>query len=75
MRGSQTTLRTLLSLKTYTVSRETGRLEKPLKKFELMKVMRAKRIPLPQNATLELREVDKQFNEANMTAITLSKGQ
>ncbi len=28
---------------------ETGRLDKPLMKLELMKVMRAKRIPLPQN--------------------------
>ena len=48
-------------------------------KVELLKVMRAKRIPLPQNAKLEflrnkLSAVDEQLNEANMTAITQSNG-
>ena len=59
---------------------ETVRLNKPLMKLELMKVMRAKRIPLPQDAKLEflrnkLSEVDKQLNDANMTAITQSNVQ
>ena len=59
---------------------ETGRLEKPLTKLELMKVMRAKRIPLPQNANLDflrdkLNDVDKQLYDANMAAIAQSNGQ
>ena len=45
---------------------ETGRLDKPLTKGQLMMVMRAKRIPLPQGPNLEflrnkLKEVDEEL--------------
>ena len=50
---------------------DTGSLEKALTRVELMKVMRAKRIPLPQGATADflrdkLKEVDQRLYEANM---------
>ena len=50
---------------------DTGSLEKALTRTELIKVMRAKRIPLPQGATAEvlrdkLKEVDERLYEANM---------
>jgi len=50
---------------------DTGSLEKALTKIELMKVMRAKRIPLPQAPTADilrdkLKEVDERLYEANM---------
>ena len=50
---------------------DTGSLEKALTKNELMKVMRAKRIPLPQGPTADilrdkLKEVDERLYEANM---------
>lgn len=50
---------------------DTGSLEKALTRVELMKVMRAKRIPLPQGATADflrdkLKEVDERLYEANM---------
>lgn len=59
---------------------ETGRLDKPLTKGQLMMVMRAKRIPLPQGPNLEflrnkLKEVDEQLYDANMVAIAQSNDQ
>jgi hypothetical protein len=50
---------------------DTGSLEKSLTRAELMKVMRAKRIPLPQGATADvlrdkLKEVDERLYEANI---------
>ena len=50
---------------------DTGSLEKALTRTELIKVMRAKRIPLPQGPTAEvlrdkLKEVDERLYEANM---------
>ena len=59
---------------------ETGRLDKPRTKGQLMMVMRAKRIPLPQGPNLEflrnkLKEVDEQLYDANMAAIAQSNDQ
>jgi len=59
---------------------ETGRLDKPLTRGQLMMVMRAKRIPLPQGPNLEflrnkLKEVDEQLYDANMVAIAQSNDQ
>ena len=53
---------------------ETGRLDKPLTKGQLMMVMRAKRIPLRQGPNLEflrnkLKEVDEQLYNVNMAAV------
>ena len=50
---------------------DNGSLEKSLTRAELMKVMRAKRIPLPQGATADvlrdkLKEVDERLYEANI---------
>ena len=59
---------------------ETGRLDKPLTRGQLMMVMRAKRIPLPQGPNLEflrnkLKEVDGQLYDVNMAAIAQSNDQ
>jgi hypothetical protein len=59
---------------------ETGRLDKPLTKGQLMMVMRAKRIPLPKAPNLEflrnkLKEVDEQLYDANMATIAQSNDQ
>jgi len=59
---------------------ETGRLDKPLTKGQLMMVMRAKRIPLPQGPNLEflrnkLKEVDEELYDANMATIAQSNDQ
>ena len=59
---------------------ETGRLDKPLTRGQLMMVMRAKRIPLPQRHNLELlrnklKEVDEELYDANMAAIAQSNDQ
>jgi hypothetical protein len=59
---------------------ETGRLDKPLTRGQLMMVMRAKRIPLPQRLNLEflrnkLKEVDEELYDANMAAIAQSNDQ
>jgi hypothetical protein len=53
---------------------ETGRLDKPLTRAQLMMVMRSKRIPLPQSPNLEflqdkLKEVDEQLYAVNMAAV------
>jgi len=53
---------------------ETGRLDKPLTRGQLMMVMRAKRIPLRQGPNLEflrnkLKEVDEQLYNVNMAAV------
>jgi hypothetical protein len=50
---------------------DNGSLEKSLTRAELMKVMRAKRIPLPQGPTADilrdkLKEVDERLYEANI---------
>ena len=54
--------------------KETGRLDKPLTRGQLMMVMRAKRISLPQGPNLEflrnkLKEVDEQLYDVNMAAV------
>eukprot|EP00223_Ostreococcus_mediterraneus_P009805 CAMPEP_0179629868 /NCGR_PEP_ID=MMETSP0932-20121108/5605_1 /TAXON_ID=548131 ORGANISM="Ostreococcus mediterraneus, Strain clade-D-RCC2596" /NCGR_SAMPLE_ID=MMETSP0932 /ASSEMBLY_ACC=CAM_ASM_000582 /LENGTH=624 /DNA_ID=CAMNT_0021499313 /DNA_START=1 /DNA_END=1878 /DNA_ORIENTATION=- len=59
---------------------ETGRLDKPLTRGQLMMAMRAKRIPLPQGPNLEflrnkLKEVDEQLYDANMATIAQSNDQ
>jgi len=59
---------------------ETGRLDKPVTRGQLMMVMRAKRIPLPQGPNLEflrnkLKEVDEELYDANMAAIAQSNDQ
>ena len=59
---------------------ETGRLDKPLTRGQLMMEMRAKRIPLPQRHNLEflrnkLKEVDEELYDANMAAIAQSNDQ
>ena len=59
---------------------ETGRLDKPLTRGQLMMVLRAKRIPLPQGPNLEflrnkLKEVDEELYDANMAAIAQSNDQ
>jgi len=59
---------------------EIGRLDKPLTRVQLMMVMRAKRIPLPQGPNLEflrnkLKEVDKRLYDANTAAVAQSNDQ
>lgn len=56
---------------------DTGSLERTLTAIELRKVMRAKRIPLPQAPTAEflrnkLKEVDERLYEANMECLSMS---